>query len=103
MRASLKSYVADVDDVFALSSRKTDAGRRVRWAQDSSCNIAIIPEVPYRVYGTSTWKTQASWLTNTSGTVSVTVQPKKKMYYRWYYAGTASVTGAYSAQAYFTY
>ena len=57
----------------------------------------------YRVYGTTTWKTQASWLTNAYRDVSVTVQPKKKMYYRWYYAGTAQVAGVYSSSAYFTY
>jgi len=38
---SLASFAADVDDVFALSSRKTDAGRRVRWVHDASCNISV--------------------------------------------------------------
>jgi hypothetical protein len=37
--ASLQSYVADVDDTFALSSR--ESGRRVRWVSDSSCSPVI--------------------------------------------------------------
>jgi hypothetical protein len=54
VKASLASFAADVDDVFALSSLKTDSGRRVRWNQDSSCNIAIYPvEVPAGALGTS--------------------------------------------------
>lgn len=39
---ALRSYVADVDDTFALSS---DAGgRRVRWVQDAAC-VPVVPEV----------------------------------------------------------
>jgi hypothetical protein len=36
---ALRSYVADVDDTFALSSR--DAGRRVRWVSDGACVPAV--------------------------------------------------------------
>ena len=43
--ATLQSYVADVDDTFALSSR--ESGRRVRWVSDSTClpvvDHAILP------------------------------------------------------------
>jgi hypothetical protein len=36
---ALQSYVADVDDTFALSSR--DSGRRVRWVSDDTCTPVI--------------------------------------------------------------
>ncbi len=39
---SLRSFVADVDDTFALSS--PTSGRRVRWVQDAAC-IPAVPEV----------------------------------------------------------
>ncbi len=39
---ALRSYVADVDDTFALSSRA--GGRRVRWVQDGACT-PVVPEV----------------------------------------------------------
>lgn len=38
---ALQSFVADVDDTFALSS--PGSGRRVRWVQDASC-VPVIPE-----------------------------------------------------------
>jgi hypothetical protein len=40
--ASLQSYVADVDDTFALSSR--ESGRRVRWVTDASC-VPVVDHV----------------------------------------------------------
>ena len=39
---SLQSFVADIDDTFALSS--PDSGRRVRWVQDAAC-VPSVPEV----------------------------------------------------------
>lgn len=42
LQPSLSSFVADVDDTFALSS--PTSGRRVRWVQDASC-APVIPEV----------------------------------------------------------
>jgi hypothetical protein len=36
---ALQSYVADVDDTFALSSRAS--GRRVRWVTDSACTPVV--------------------------------------------------------------
>lgn len=39
---ALKSYVADVDDVMAVSSAETGGGRRVRWVTDSSCVPVIL-------------------------------------------------------------
>lgn len=43
--AAVQSYVADVDDTFAMSSR--ESGRRVRWVADSSCvpvvDHAVVP------------------------------------------------------------
>lgn len=39
---TLQSYVADVDDTFALSSPRS--GRRVRWVTDASCT-PVIPQV----------------------------------------------------------
>ena len=40
--ASLRSFVADIDDTFALSS--PSSGRRVRWVQDAAC-VPAVPEV----------------------------------------------------------
>ena len=37
--AAIQSYVADVDDTFALSSRAS--GRRVRWVSDPTCTPAV--------------------------------------------------------------
>lgn len=42
VRPALGSFVADIDDTFALSS--PGSGRRVRWVQDASC-VPVIPEV----------------------------------------------------------
>lgn len=42
VHSSLLSFVADVDDTFALSS--PTSGRRVRWVQDASC-VPVLPEV----------------------------------------------------------
>ena len=39
---SLRSFVADVDDTFAVSS--PTSGRRVRWVQDDAC-VPVLPEV----------------------------------------------------------
>ncbi len=39
---SLRSFVADVDDTFAVSS--PTSGRRVRWVQDGAC-VPVLPEV----------------------------------------------------------
>ncbi|MEO7746209.1 MAG: hypothetical protein ABIV05_08280 [Actinomycetota bacterium] len=39
---SLRSFVADVDDTFAVSS--PTSGRRVRWVQDGTC-VPVLPEV----------------------------------------------------------
>ena len=39
---SLRSFVADVDDTFAVSS--PTSGRRVRWVQDDAC-LPVLPEV----------------------------------------------------------
>ena len=39
---SLRSFVADVDDTFAVSSRTS--GRRVRWVQDGAC-VPVLPEL----------------------------------------------------------
>jgi hypothetical protein len=41
---ALESYVADVDDVMALSSAETGGGRRVRWVTDASC-VPVIAHV----------------------------------------------------------
>jgi hypothetical protein len=39
---ALESYVADVDDVMAVSSAETGGGRRVRWVVDSQCVPTIL-------------------------------------------------------------
>jgi hypothetical protein len=41
---ALESYVADVDDVMAVSSAETGGGRRVRWVDDASC-VPVIKHV----------------------------------------------------------
>jgi hypothetical protein len=56
-----------------------------------------------RVAGTTTWRAAGYGSTNAAGVVSLTTQPKRGTYYRWYYPGVTSVTGAYSAQAYLKY
>ena len=44
----------------------------------------------YRPYGTATWYTYAKYKTGSTGYVTATVQPKKRMYYRWSYSGTST-------------
>ncbi|KQX62044.1 hypothetical protein [Angustibacter sp. Root456] len=53
IRASLQSYVADVDDTFALSS--PNGNRRVRWVTSSSCvpDIRAV-QVPVGSFGNTT-------------------------------------------------
>jgi hypothetical protein len=41
---ALESYVADVDDVLALSAAETGGGRRVRWVTDANC-VPVIAHV----------------------------------------------------------
>gem|GEM_PF-7074986 len=57
----------------------------------------------YLTAGTKTWRSVGSWATNSSGMITISVQPKRGTYYRWYYAGAPSVTAAYSANKYFAY
>jgi hypothetical protein len=42
---ALESYVADVDDVMAVSSAETGGGRRVRWVTNSNCVPVILDVV----------------------------------------------------------
>lgn len=42
--AALRSYVADVDDVMAVSSAETGGGRRVRWVVDAGC-VPVVAHV----------------------------------------------------------
>jgi hypothetical protein len=39
--STLKNQVANIDDTFAVSSRQTDGGRRVRWVQTPTCEPDI--------------------------------------------------------------
>lgn len=39
---ALRSYVADVDDVMAVSSAETGGGRRVGWVTDASCAPVVL-------------------------------------------------------------
>lgn len=41
---ALQSFVADVDDTFAVSARETGGGRRVRWVEDANC-VPVIAHV----------------------------------------------------------
>jgi hypothetical protein len=42
MLPALESYVADVDDVMAVSSAETGGGRRVRWVTNASCVPVVL-------------------------------------------------------------
>ena len=42
VKPALESYVADIDDVMAMSSAETGGGRRVRWVVDSQCVPTIL-------------------------------------------------------------
>jgi hypothetical protein len=51
-----------------------------------------------RFAGASTWRTVGSDVTSLRGYVTERVQPRRPAYYRWVYAGTASVAPATSGQ-----
>ena len=54
----LRDEVANVDDVFAVSSEQTGGGRRVRWVHDADC-LPVIKDVsvPGGALGTDIWAT----------------------------------------------
>src|SRR4051812_49140620 len=55
---ALRSAVAGVDDVFAVSSQQTGGGRRVRWVHDASCFPVIRSvSVPDGALGSDFWGT----------------------------------------------
>jgi len=66
--AVLRNEIANIDDVFALSSAETGGGRRVRWVTDASCVPQIVvAEVPAGVIsksanGAGDWSTLKSAL-----------------------------------------
>jgi hypothetical protein len=80
----------------ALSGRlTTGAGASMKY---------VYVSLQYRAYGTSTWRTATQVRTSSTGTLSYSVQPRKRMYYRWVYAGTSTgYVGATSAQGYVSY
>ena len=54
----LRDEVANVDDVFAVSSEQTGGSRRVRWVHDSSCHPVIADvTVPDGALGDDFWGT----------------------------------------------
>ena len=53
----LRNEVANVDDVFAVSSRKTGGDLRVRWVHDASCTPTIL-DVTVPAGSTSNFNTQ---------------------------------------------
>jgi hypothetical protein len=54
----LRDEVANVDDVFAVSSKQTGGGRRVRWVHDDAC-LPVIKDVtvPDGALGSDFWGT----------------------------------------------
>ncbi|KRE54709.1 hypothetical protein [Phycicoccus sp. Soil748] len=89
---------------MAVRSGRPDAlsGRLTTGAGASMKYVYV--SLQYRAYGTSTWRTGTQVRTSSTGTVSYSVQPRKRMYYRWVYAGTSTgYLGATSAQGYVSY
>ena len=66
----------------------TLTGRLTTWSGTPLKNTAV--SVQYRYAGTTTWRTAATRTTSSTGYVSIGAQPKRKTYYRWVYAGTAT-------------
>jgi len=56
-----------------------------------------------RLSGASTWRTVASDVTSSRGWVTERVQPRRAAYYRWVYAGTATVARGTSAPVFLRY
>jgi len=56
-----------------------------------------------RFAGASTWRTVGSAVTGSRGWVSERVQPRRRAYYRWVYAGTPSLSRATSTPVYLRY
>ena len=54
----LRNEVANVDDVFAVSSEQTGGGRRVRWVHDADC-LPVVTDVtvPDGALGPDFWGT----------------------------------------------
>ena len=97
-----------VNKYLARASMKGVAGRPDRVSSQLTTSTGIVLKaqrvyLTYRVAGTATWRTVGYRSTSTSGMVSMSVQPKRGTYYRWYYAGSRTVTGVYSKQVYFRY
>jgi hypothetical protein len=44
----------------------------------------------YRYAGTSTWRSGTTYRTSSTGYVSVRLQPRRAVYYRWVYQGTST-------------
>ena len=54
----LRNEVANVDDVFAVSSEQTGGGRRVRWVHDADCLPVVVDvTVPDGALGPDFWAT----------------------------------------------
>jgi hypothetical protein len=52
--AVIRNEVANIDDVFAVSSAETGGGRRVRWVADANCvPQVVVAQVPAGVIGNS--------------------------------------------------
>jgi hypothetical protein len=56
-----------------------------------------------RLAGASTWRTVGAAVTGSRGYVSERVQPGRRAYYRWVYAGTSSLSRATSGPVYLRY
>jgi hypothetical protein len=56
-----------------------------------------------RLAGASTWRTVGTAVTGARGNVSERVQPRRRAYYRWVYAGTPSLSRATSGRVYLRY
>jgi hypothetical protein len=56
-----------------------------------------------RLYGTSTWRTVGSDVTGQRGYASERVQPRRRAYFRWVYAGSPTFARATSGQVFLRY
>jgi hypothetical protein len=63
-------------------------GRLTSWSGTAMRSATVT--LQYRYAGTSTWRAGTTYRTSSTGYVSVRLQPKRAVYYRWVYGGTSS-------------
>jgi hypothetical protein len=63
-------------------------GRLTSWSGTAMRSAAVT--LQYRYAGTSTWRSGTTYRTSSTGYVSVRLQPRRAVYYRWVYQGTST-------------